>query len=205
METLIQPAQGAAFQLARGDSFRITDVEGRQVSDLVIFLAQDINERFSPGNTRKLNNSLLLTTGAILYSTRCTPLLRIAEDTVKRHDIVSSWCSPYDYPIRFGVHDHASCLAILSNVLERFKIEEYMVPEPFNVFMNTTFDSTTGRIEINEPLSTAGDYITFDVMTDCIVAMTACPQDQNACNGGKSTPIAVSTVKTPTPDDELLK
>ena len=75
MDTVIQPAQGAAFQIAQGASFRITDVDGRQVSALVIFSAQVVTERFSPWSTRKLNNSLWLATGAILYSTRRPPLL----------------------------------------------------------------------------------------------------------------------------------
>ena len=119
--------------------------------------------------------------------------------------MLSSWCSPYDYPIRFGLNDHPSCLAILSNVLERFKIEEDMIPEPFNVFMNQTFDSATGRTDILEPLSGPGDYIEFDAMTDCIVAMTACPQDQNACNGWTITSLNVTTIQAPTPDKEPRK
>jgi uncharacterized protein YcgI (DUF1989 family) len=29
--------------------------------------------------------------------------VQIERDTVNRHDILSSACSPYDYPIRFGI------------------------------------------------------------------------------------------------------
>lgn len=194
-DQVLEPAHGAAITILKGDILRITDLEGSQVSDLVVFSAGDTHERFSPGNTRKLNNSLLLSVGDTLYSTKCTPMLRIVTDTVARHDITSSWCNPYDYPIRFGVNDHPSCLAILTRALEPYGIEEYLIPEPFNVFMKTDIDEVTGHIEVMESPSRAEDYIEFQALSDCIVGMTVCPQDLNACNGWKITPLRL-TVET---------
>ncbi len=192
METrqVVPPRGGAAFLVARGQRFRITDLEGRQVSDLVVFSKDDSTERLSQGNTRKLNNTWLLTTGHRLYSTKCRPLLTIVADTVGRHDLQSSACSPYDYPIRFGVADHPSCLAILSDVLEPHGVPEHLIPDPFNVFMNTEV-AADGHIEVRAPLSKPGDYIEFEADMDCLVAMTACPQDRNACNGYRITPLAL--------------
>ncbi|HLW49205.1 MAG TPA: urea carboxylase-associated family protein [bacterium] len=181
---------GFAFSVRRGQRFRITDLEGQQVSDLVVFSTDDLTERLSQGNTRKLNNTWLLSTGHRLYSTKCRPLLTIVSDTVGRHDLQSSACSPYDYPIRFGITGHPSCLAILSSVLEEHRIPEHLIPDPFNVFMNTEVGEN-GQIEVRAPLSKPGDYIEFQADTDCLVAMTACPQDQNACNGYRITPLQV--------------
>jgi uncharacterized protein YcgI (DUF1989 family) len=185
---VVPPRGGVAFLIKRAQRFRITDLEGRQVSDLVVFSTDDPTERLSQGNTRKLNNTWLLSTGHRLYSTKCRPLLTIVADTVGRHDLQSSACSPYDYPIRFGITDHPSCLAILRGVLEAHGIPEYLIPDPFNVFMNTEV-AETGQIEVRVPLSKAGDYIEFQAEMDCLVAMTACPQDQNACNGYHITPV----------------
>ena len=190
---VVPPRGGAAFFVRRGGRFRITDLEGRQVSDLVVFSKDDPTERLSQGNTRKLNNTWLLTTGHRLYSTKCRPLLTIVADTVGRHDLQSSACSPYDYPIRFGVTDHPSCLAILSDVLKPHGVPEYLIPDPFNVFMNTEI-SADGRIEVRAPLSKPGDYTEFEADVDCLVAMTACPQDQNACNGYRITPLQLEIV-----------
>jgi uncharacterized protein YcgI (DUF1989 family) len=191
--TTLLPAQGIAFDLDKGDAFRIVDVEGRQVSDLVVFSALDPTERFSPGNSRKLNGTGLLSTGHVLYSTKCRPLLAIAADSVGRHDLTSSACSPYDYPIRFGISDHPSCLAILTEVLAPRDIPEYLIPDPFNVFMKTVVDEA-GAIAVVEPESVPGDAITFHAVTPCLVAMTCCPQDQNACNGGTITPLRIEPV-----------
>jgi len=188
---IIPPRDGISFFAKKGQRFRITDVEGQQVSDLVVFSKDDPTERLSGGNTRKLNNTWLLTTGHRLYSTKCRALLTISADTVGRHDLQSSACSPYDYPIRFGITDHPSCLAILSRVLEPHRVHEYLIPDPFNVFMNTEVGKD-GSIEVRPPLSKPGDYIEFEADMDCLVAMTVCPQDQNACNAYRITPLQLT-------------
>lgn len=182
---------GAAFEVDRGQRFRIVDVEGQQVSDLVAFLRGDLAERLSPANTRKLNGKLKIGCGDTLYSTRCRPLLRITEDTVGEHDLLFSSCSAHDYRVRFGLTEpHASCLAILSGVLAPYGIAEAMIPDPFNVFQRSVV-GPDWRLETRAPLSKAGDYIELEAAEDCLVAVTACPQDQNPCNGFRITDIDV--------------
>jgi len=190
-DVLVKAAGGHAFTVPRGGRFRIVDLEGKQVSDLVAFLNDDRLERFSQANTRKLNASLRISRGGVLYSTRCRPLLRITEDTVGEHDLLFSSCSEYDYRVRFGLTTpHASCLGILGEVLAPFGIPESMVPDPFNVFQRTAV-APDGKLETLEPLSGPGDFVEFEAQADCLVALTACPQDQNPCNGWRITDIKV--------------
>jgi uncharacterized protein YcgI (DUF1989 family) len=195
MRQVVPPRSGLAFFVTRGQRFRITDLEGQQVSDVVVFSKDEPTERLSQGNTRKLNNTWLLSTGHRLYSTKCRSLLTIVADTVGRHDLQSSACSSYDYPIRFGIIDHPSCLAILSGVLAAHGIPEHLIPDPFNVFMHTEVGEN-GQIEVCPPLSKPGDYIEFEADMDCLVAMTVCPQDQNACNGYRITPLEATVFET---------
>lgn len=70
-EVIVAGGQGQAFAIESGQRFRVIDLEGKQVGDLVVFLGGDRTERLSPGNTRKLNGSLLLGVGSTLYSTKC--------------------------------------------------------------------------------------------------------------------------------------
>lgn len=190
--TEIVPATAIAVTLRAGQEFVIEDVEGTQVGDLVVFLAEDYTERFSPGNTRKLNHAWLISAGAVLYSTKCRPLLRIVEDTVGRNDLLFSSCSPYDYQIRFGVDHHVSCLAALRNALVPYEIPEFLIPDPFNVFQNTALDARSGMIDTVPPLSVAGSRMTLRAEVDCLVALSACPQDLNPCNGGTPTSLRVT-------------
>ena len=65
-----------------------------------------------------------------------------------------------------------------------------MVPDPFNVFQRTAV-APDGRLETLEPLSGPGDFVELEAQADCLVALTACPQDQNPCNGWRITDIKV--------------
>lgn len=181
---IVPGGTGWAGRFPAESMLRITDVAGKQVGDLVILRADDPAERFSQANTRKLENTIYLREGSRLWSTKCAVLAHIERDTVNRHDILSSACSPYDYPIRFGISEHPSCLANLLSVLEPFGIEEQLIPDPLNVFMRQEL-SPDGSLSVEEPLSRAGDRIDIRMATECIVAISACPQDQNLCNGGQ--------------------
>lgn len=185
-EVIVAGGQGQAFAIESGQRFRVIDLEGKQVGDLVVFLGGDRTERLSPGNTRKLNGSLLLGVGSTLYSTKCRPLLRITADTVGIHDLLFSSCSPYDYPLRFAVQGHRSCLGILLECLAPFGIPEHLLPDPFNVFQRTAI-GPDGSLETFEPLSRPGDFIEFEAAADCLVGISACPQDLNPCNGWQVT------------------
>jgi uncharacterized protein YcgI (DUF1989 family) len=190
-EIAVEARTGTAFVLNRGGRFRLIDVEGRQVSDLVVFRAAETAERFSPGNTRKLNRALKIGKGQVLYSTRCRPLLTITEDTVGEHDFLFSSCSAYDYRVRFGLTTpHASCLTILAELLAPHGIGEAMIPDPFNIFQRTII-TPDFRLETVEPISRVGDHVEFRAEDDCLVAVTACPQDQNPCNGWNPTGLRV--------------
>jgi uncharacterized protein YcgI (DUF1989 family) len=190
-ETTIAGGRAHAFELARGGRFQVVDVEGQQVSDLVVFARPDTSERLSPGNTRKLNGRLKLRRDDVLYSTKCRPLLRLVEDTVGEHDLLFSSCSPYDYRVRFGLTTpHASCLASLAEVLAPHGIPEAMIPDPFNIFQHSVI-TPDWKLETHAPRSKAGDLVEFQAEADCLVALTACPQDQNPCNGWRIMDIRV--------------
>jgi uncharacterized protein YcgI (DUF1989 family) len=188
--TIVRARTGWAGLVPQGTLLRVTDVAGRQVGDLVLFRAGDVTERFSQANTRKLENTLYLREGSRLWSTKCTVLARIERDTVNRHDILSSACSPYDYPIRFGITGHPSCLANLREALAPFGIAEHLIPDPLNVFMRQEL-SPGGSLTVEAPLSGPGDHIDLRMETDCIVAISACPQDQNPCNGWQITDLRI--------------
>jgi uncharacterized protein len=186
---LVKARSGYAFALKAGARLRVTDVEGQQVSDLVAFMREDLTERLSQANTRKLNGVVKLKQGHALYSTRCNKLLSLVEDTVGEHDILFSSCSAYDYRVRFGLTEpHASCLAILAEALAPYGIPEVMIPDPFNIFQHSEITPEFSLLT-RAPLSRAGDYVVLQAEVDCVVAVSACPQDQNPCNGYRITDI----------------
>ena len=190
--SLVRPGQALAITLSAGSEFAVRDLEGQQVGDLVAFCAEDPTERFSPGNTRKLNHAFTIGQGAVLFSTKCRPLLTIVEDAVSCNDLLFSSCSPYDYPLRFGALNHSNCLSALADALTQHGVPEYLIPDPLNIFQNTSLDLNSGRMETISPRSQAGSHMLLRAETDVLVAVSACPQDLNPCNGGSPGPLKLT-------------
>ncbi|MGB7404962.1 MAG: urea carboxylase-associated family protein [Pacificimonas sp.] len=193
MHTL-EPRTGTAFELARGQSLRITDPEGGQVSDLVAFNAKDHGESLSNGRTFDYLSRLYLRLGDALYSNRSNVLLTIVEDDVGTHDFLLSPCSAEMFRTLYGHQNpHRGCFGNLAAALQPFGIASDVIPTAFNCFMNVPIDGKTGTIEVLPPLSKAGDSITFRAEMDLVVAITACSAPLS--NGGRCKSIAYEVLK----------
>ena len=48
-----------------------------------------------------------------------------------------------------------------------------------------------GRITWGEPLSKPGDYVILRAMLDCVIVLSACPQDMVPINGADCIPVEV--------------
>lgn len=169
----IEPQTGVAFELKRGDQLTVVDVQGEQVSDLMAF-APDGVETFSSGRSIDYNETIYLTTGHVLYSNRSAPMLTIVEDTVGRHDLLFSPCSPEMFEKLYGFdRSHPSCFANLAAALAAYDIDPDRIGTTFNIFMNAEL-APDGGIKVVPPLSEAGDFVRFRAEMDLIVALTAC-------------------------------
>ncbi len=175
----LAPQTGVGFTLAAGDTLRVIDPLGEQVSDLVAFGARDPAEWLSSGRTIDYNNTIYLTTGHVLYSNRSTPMLTIVGDTVGRHDFLYTPCSPETFAIIYKTTGHhPSCFENLVGGLRRFGIDPDRIPTTFNIFMNVTV-AADGALSIQPPLSRPGDSITLRAEIDLIIGLTACSAEMS--------------------------
>lgn len=183
----IPPQSGVAFLLKKGQLLRVIDPEGRQVSDLFCFSANDSRESLSSGRSLDYNDRLFLTRGDSLYSNRSEVMLEILDDTCGRHDFLMTPCSLKMFQIVARNQDHhPSCHENLATSMEKFGIEPDQISTTFNIFMNVTVDPQ-GRIAIEKPISQAGDSILFRASMDLIVGLTACSHEET--NAGRCKPI----------------
>jgi len=73
-------------RLKNGTVLRITDLEGCQAVDTLIYDAEKTDIRYNAANTMKLARSIYLSKGCVLYDDLAQPLMTMIEDTVGRHD-----------------------------------------------------------------------------------------------------------------------
>jgi uncharacterized protein YcgI (DUF1989 family) len=193
-EFTISPSTGRAFSLSKGDSIRVIDPEGRQVSDFVAVSTVDKKEKFDQARTRVNNWSNKVIKGTKLYSNRNNELLEVVEDSVGIHDIMFPCCNTYVYENIFHVPPRNGCFENLANALSQFSINPDELPNPLNIFMNTFVDSNTGEISIRTSTSKPGDSMTMLALRDLVVAASACADDLSECNAKKCKPIRVEII-----------
>lgn len=186
----VEPQTGLGLRIRRGQTLRITDPQGEQVSDLVSFADGNLGEWLSSGRSIDYANSIYLTTGHTLYSNRSRPMWAILEDTVGRHDFLLTPCSPETFQILYAnaPADHPSCFGNLAEHLAPFGIRPDAIPTTFNVFMNVEVGAT-GELSILPPRSRPGDHILLRAEMDMIVGVTACSAEMS--NNGFFKPIDV--------------
>lgn len=193
MAQIIEKQSGTAFRIQKGQKLKVIDPQGEQVSDMVLFNAEDTREKISSGKTLDFEESILITKGNYLWSNRSKKMMKIVEDTNGRNDFLLAPCSPETFRIMYNNPDyHPSCFENLYRSLESFGIAPDDVPTAFNIFMNVQFDAD-GKLSVDPPKSKAGDYVLFEAEMDLIVALTACSAEDS--NNGSFKPIHFEILK----------
>ena len=191
MSELIIPAGRARmWRMRAGERVTITQTQGSQVGDFIAFNANDLTEFLSVSHTRRCINRWLVTRGHVLHTNHREPIVEIVEDTAGTHDILAAACDPYRYKRDFGVDNHRSCRMNFVEALEEFKIPDWRVPDPVNLFQNSPV-LPDGTYASAASLAKAGDYVTLLARKDLIGAGSACPQDLAPTNGGRLSDRAV--------------
>ncbi|MGH3096081.1 MAG: DUF1989 domain-containing protein [Streptosporangiales bacterium] len=188
---VVGPGSARATRIASGQQFTITDIAGKQVADMVAFVSVDAeHEWLSPTHTRSSRGRWKLRRGDELLTNLRRPILRLAHDDVGVHDMTFAMCDAVRYLKDYGITDHANCHDAMTAALIDHDIPAHRIPDPVNVFQNSHI-ATDGSIETEEPRSRAGDQVAFTALDDLLIVVSACPQDQNPCNGWAPSPVAV--------------
>jgi uncharacterized protein YcgI (DUF1989 family) len=175
----IEKQTGTAFRMNKGEKLKVIDPQGEQVSDMVLFNADDKREKISSGKTLDFENTILISKGHHLWSNRSHKMMEILEDTNGRNDFLLAPCSPETFQIIYHNHEyHPSCFENLYTNLAEFGIAPDDIPTAFNIFMNVQF-AQDGALSVDPPQSKAGDFVLFEAKMDLIVGLTACSAEQS--------------------------
>lgn len=182
--------------IARGQFFRIVDLEGNQAVDTLFYRADDLSERYSASDTIRKQRKLYLSTGTVLYSNLARSMLTIVADTCGRHDTLGGACAAESNTVRYGQqtkHMH-SCRdnflrAIAANEID---LEKRDLASNINFFMNVPV-TPAGKLTFEDGISAGGKYVELRAEADVLVLISNCPQLNNPCNAYNPTPIRLLT------------
>ncbi len=192
---VIPPGDYWMHVLKRGETFRITDLEGNQAADTLFFSAADPHERYSACDTIREQGNIYLTAGTVLRSDLGTAMLTITADTVGRHDTLGGACASESNTVRYALEKKSmhACrdsflLAVAEN--EDFGLSKRDIAHNINFFMNVPV-TPEGGLTFEDGVSGPGRYVEMRAEMDVIVLISNCPQLNNPCNAYNPTPIEV--------------
>jgi uncharacterized protein YcgI (DUF1989 family) len=165
-----------------GQTVRVVDVQGGQVADFFAFALDDPTRFLSASHTRAATMRSFPALGQAFVTTRREELLCFeADDSPGVHDLLIAACDPYRYEL-LGSPGHRSCAA---NLLEAFagRPPPPVIPQPVNFFMAVDVASD-GSLTFKDSPSAAGDSVTLRALQNCLVVVSACPQDLVPVNRG---------------------
>lgn len=187
LETL--PARsGRALKVGAGEAVRIVNTHGSQVVDLWAFSAADLTEFLSMEHLRPAIGGVFVRAGMTLVSNRRRPILDFETDTSPGvHDTLIAACDPYRYAQLGCEGPHDNCTDNLFAAMRALGLEPPECPSPLNLWMNIPV-GPDGSVSWGEPVSAPGDAVVLRARIDCVVAMSACPQDMLPINGADRRP-----------------
>jgi uncharacterized protein YcgI (DUF1989 family) len=183
--------RGAAVPLRKGQALKVVNTHGGQVVDFWAFLPDGSEHLSMPHSVVTLGRIKPLP-GDTLFSQLRRPMVVLEEDrSPGTHCMLFAACDPARYALLGVQGHHDNCADNMRHALRPLGIDPGYVPTPLNLFMNTLFhDHVT--MEVAEPKAKAGDSVTLRALRDCIIVMSACPQDLVPVNAHGCTPQAVA-------------
>ena len=185
-------------EIRRGETLRITDLEGNQAVDTLFYNAHDLTDRYSAQDTIREQRNIYLTTGTRLLSTRRNTLLTITADTCGRHDTLGGACSAESNMVRYSIEKrsmHACRQTFLKGALAWSStagrdLSKRDLTANINFFMNVPV-TPEGRLTFADGVSDAGKYVELRAEMDVLLVISNCPQLNNPCNAYNPTPIGI--------------
>jgi uncharacterized protein YcgI (DUF1989 family) len=193
LHDILVPARGfmRARTLDPGQVVRIIDVEGQQVPDVLLFDPRNLRNCSSMGNSLLAARAWKLTTGHVIYSKLCEPMVTIVSDTVGDSVSTGCFCNPAVNELRYGIEGTHSCLTNLVASMADYGLGPLDIEEGvFAPFMNMQYQPD-GSCTIAPPTSEPGDHIDLRAEMPVILALSNCPSEHNPCNAWNPTPLRV--------------
>lgn len=188
LNQIVPAGHGIAFEIKKGQFLTITDLEGKQIVDFMTFENGDVTKYMSVAHTRSTYEGYDIKAGDFMVTLEHKPIVKLAEDTCGVHDMSFPCCNTYMYE-ELGIKNHRSCRSNFADVLAKYGMEEWQLPDPFNFFQNSP------NMKLLPNNSKPGDYVKLQFLLDAVAAVSACPFDLYGVNGGKATPIGVTVTE----------
>lgn len=191
---IVEAGDSFVYEIRRGQTVRIVDLEGNQAVDTLFYNAHDYADRYSAQDTIREQGNLYLTTGTKLMSTEGNVLLTITADTCGRHDTLGGACAQESNMVRYAIEKRPmhACRQSFMKAIQHWKhgLEKRDITSNINFFMNVPV-TPEGVLTFADGVSEAGKYVELRAEMDVLMLVSNCPQLNNPCNAYNPTPVQI--------------
>ena len=198
-EITVPAEQGRAFRVYEGQTMRIIAIEGPQTGNVAFFDAHDYRWTYDAHFSYMANNRLGVGSShklKYIYSRlpRAALMMEVTEDRVGRHWVPNAApCSAFTNKL-LGLPESArSCHGNIAEAISDFGMTPDQVPNGFALWTAADI-MPDGAHKILPSPAKQGDSIDFFTHMHCVVAVSACPMNQNnvtEINAGKNKALKV--------------
>ncbi len=182
----LEVGSAAAFEVASGQLVQIIDLVGKQVASFVAVGKDGAVERLSPSTTITANASLVLKVGDRLYSQRRTPMFEIVEDSVARHDLLTSPLPVNDDADSKTAIKKSTASSLLA-AAQKAGIDGGQVADPINFFKHVVVKQR-GELDVKESFAERNDTVVLRALADCTVVVANAYPEKKAGIANTVTP-----------------
>lgn len=208
------PAGGHwSWRIKRGDTLRITDLQGGANVSAMFYHAQLLNERYNMADSLKAQHTAHLTRGNTLMTDMGRVLCSIVGDSLGWHDPICGITDAAWVKSRYGEADYQEHRnGMFRNAQDGLLIElgkwglsKRDLQTAIN-FFSKVYGDAEGRLNFVAGHSKAGDYIDLRFEMDTVIALAACqhPLDPSTLYAPK--PVKLSLHRTgPAPAEDFCR
>lgn len=167
--------------LRRGNSLRLTDLEGGANVALLMYNAEEKLERYNMPDTLKAQHTAHLTTGTVCFSDMGRVLCSITDDSVGWHDPIGGVSNSASVADKYGIASYQEYrndyykngFDSLLNEVAKFGLGKRDLVPNINFFSKVVVDDD-GGMRFVPGNSSAGDHVDLRFEMNTLVVLSTC-------------------------------
>ncbi|MCU0569314.1 MAG: urea carboxylase-associated family protein [Oculatellaceae cyanobacterium Prado106] len=202
-----EPLPGGAYWhgvIKRGNTLRVTDLEGSQGVSLICYNADNPIERLNVADTAKIQFNAFLKKGMVIYSDMGRVLFSITEDTSGYHDLLGGCSNAASNAAKYGAGEFwVNSRDNFRRAVTRYDLSKRDIMPNINLFTRVAI-APDGTMSLVEGTEKPGSFIDLRAEMNVLVVLSNCPHVLHPSKVYEPKAAQVTVWNSPAPTDDDL-
>jgi uncharacterized protein len=192
--------------IKRGNTLRVTDLEGSQGVSLICYNADNPIERLNVADTAKIQFNAFLKKGMVIYSDMGRVLFSITEDASGTHDLFGGCSNAASNAAKYGEGEFwINSRDNFRRAVTRYGLSKKDIMPNINLFTRVAIEPD-GKMVLVEGNEKPGSFIDLRAEMNVLVILSNCPHILHPSKEYAPKPIQVTVWDSPVPAaDDLCR